>query len=96
MDFFYFFGDGVGMSEIGGGRGVSRSGEVNPSAALSGTCFDGMRGGSISLCLGHYLGMPVCVVAVAGSLIPVGFDVPAVPGQGDWYLSKPLIMFCKT
>ena len=41
MEFFYFFGDGVGMSGIGGGRGVSRSGETNPSAAGSGICFEG-------------------------------------------------------
>lgn len=45
MEFFYFFGDGVGMSVNRGSRGGSRSGEVNPSAALSGTDFDGMRGG---------------------------------------------------
>ena len=37
MEFFYFFGDGVGMSVNRGGRGVSRSGEVNPSAEGSGT-----------------------------------------------------------
>ena len=42
MEFFYFFGDGVGMSVNRGGREVSRSGEVNPSAAGSGTDFDGI------------------------------------------------------
>ena len=31
MEFVYFFGDGVGMSVNQGGRGVSRTGEVNPS-----------------------------------------------------------------
>ena len=44
MEFFYFFGDGVGMSVNRGGRGVSRSGEVNPSAAGLGTDFDGVVG----------------------------------------------------
>ena len=44
MGFFYFFGDGVGMSVNWGVSGVSRSGEVNPSAAGSGTDFDGVVG----------------------------------------------------
>ena len=44
-NFSIFSGMGSGCLEIGGGRGGSRSGEVNPSAALSGTDFDGMRGG---------------------------------------------------
>ena len=43
----------------------------------------GTGGGNRSLCLGHCLGIPVCVVAVAGSLIPVGIGVPAVSGQID-------------
>ena len=36
---------GSGCLKIGGGRGVSRSGEINPSAAGSGTGFDGLVGG---------------------------------------------------
>ena len=36
---------GSGCLGIRGGRGVSRSGEINPSAALSGTGFDGVVGG---------------------------------------------------
>ena len=55
MEFFYFFGDGVGMSEIGGGRGVSRSGEVNPSAAGTGTNFDGVSGVDIQTNFQFYL-----------------------------------------
>ena len=51
MEFFYFFGDGVGMSMNRGGREVSRSGEVNPSAAGSGTGFDGVVGEFVFLCL---------------------------------------------
>ena len=37
MEFFYFFGDGVGMSVNRGGRGVTRMREINLSAAESGT-----------------------------------------------------------
>ncbi len=44
MEFFYFFGDGVGISVNRGGRGDSRSGKVNPSAAGSGTDFVGVVG----------------------------------------------------
>ena len=70
MKFFYFFGDGVGMSENWGWQGgqqVGRGQRVYPSTTpmiLAGW------GGLSLLCPGHYPGIPVCVVAVAGSLLP--------------------------
>ena len=48
--FVFFSGMGSGCLKIGGGRGVSRSGEVNPSAALSGTGFDEAVGGLLCFC----------------------------------------------
>jgi hypothetical protein len=51
MEFFYFFGDGVGMSVNRGGRGVTRMREINLSAAESGTWLPRHGGAVVFLCL---------------------------------------------
>lgn len=61
-------------------QGIGRRGHIVCTSTTR-CSYPYRGGGAISFCLGHCLGIPVCVVAVAGSLRPVGFGVPAMLGQ---------------
>jgi hypothetical protein len=76
--FSIFSGMGLDVLGIGVVGGSAGWGEINPSAPALPAVLTLLWGGSIILCLGHGLEIPVCVAAVASSLIPVGFDVPAL------------------